>query len=85
MRRTTIILLFLLNVLTSVWAARSVDWSKRIVPKSCEASVIYDLQGLTLEGKLAPQLRHNCQSTAPQLFRSCPAKPRPLMRISWRS
>ena len=33
MRRTTIILLFLLNVLTSVWAARSVDWSKRIVPK----------------------------------------------------
>ena len=36
-----------------------------------------------LEGKLAPQLRHNCQSTAPQLFRSCPAKPRPLMRISW--
>ena len=32
-----------------------------------------------LEGKLAPQLRHNCQSTAPQLFRSCPAKPRPLM------
>ena len=28
-----------------------------------------------LEGKLAPQLRHNCQSTAPQLFRSCPAKP----------
>ena len=35
-----------------------------------------------LEGKLAPQLRHNCQSTAPQLFRSCPAKPRPLNRIS---
>ena len=41
--------------------------------------------GLALEGKLAPQLRHNCQSTAQQLFRSCPAKPRPLMRISWRS
>ena len=40
MRRTTIILLFLLNVLTSVWAARSVDWSKRIVPKSCEADAV---------------------------------------------
>lgn len=40
MRRTTIILLLLLNVLTSVWAARSVDWSKRIVPKSYEADAV---------------------------------------------
>ena len=34
--------------------------------------------------KLAPQLRNNCQSTAQQLFCSCPAKTCPLMHISLR-
>ncbi len=40
MRRTTIILLFLLNILTSVWAAGSVDWSKHIVPKPYDADAV---------------------------------------------
>ncbi len=37
MRRTAITLLFLLNVLASVWAAGNADWSKHIVPKLYEA------------------------------------------------